>query len=379
MPAPHSNNLRLYADTEPMSGIENPGPHQMYKNARLNMEQTRLADLNPDMIRVQMLYAGICGTDVHLTENHPETGYIKSSAPASIPEQGRVIGHEGVGKIIETGTNVKHLDVGRIVTFESIIVCHYCDMCRKGRFNQCRRAKLLGLEKDGIFGEIVDLPASLAHDVTELIQSKQDLVAMACIEPAGVAHVACQNANIVAGDKIIIFGAGPIGILCAILAKNIFGASEVHVVEPVAFRRELASRWADNTYESREELPDTLTSLDVLVEASGCLDNVTDLFHRMGPNSRIVLLARSGEPLSINQVDLMISNAITIIGSRGHLCGAFSDIFNLYKNRMLPLADIVTTVVSGIDGLYDLFQNPNQILHDNCKILVEIGKMDGVS
>lgn len=368
----NSKDIVLYARNRPMSGVDNPGPHQRYQDPTLKIEQKKLIGLNPEMIRVRMLYAGICGTDIHLTEKDPETGYIKSSAPASIPDQGRIIGHEGVGQILETGGNVQFLEPGMFVTFESIIICNFCDMCRKGRFNQCRRAKLLGLEQDGIFGEIVDVPASLAHDVSEMVGSKQDLISMACVEPAGVAHVACQNARISAGDKIIIFGAGPIGVLSCVLAKNVFGASEVHVVEPIEFRRKMASSWADQTYPDKKDLPADFDSLDVLIEASGSLDNVTDLFTHMGPNSRIVLLARSGEPLNIKNVDHMISKAITIIGSRGHLCGAFNNIFSLYKNNRLPLGEIVSTKVQGISGLYDLLCRPEKILNDNCKVLAEI-------
>ena len=131
----------VHAEKSPMEGIANPGPHQIYKNPQVTVERRTLDKLDPDKIRVQMLYAGICGTDVHLVERIPETGYIRSSAPADIPGEGRVIGHEGIGRILEVGSNVRHLHAGAIVTFESIIVCHYCDVCRKdtkGRYIICR-------------------------------------------------------------------------------------------------------------------------------------------------------------------------------------------------------------------------------------------------
>jgi D-xylulose reductase len=56
-----------------------------------------------------MTYAGVCGTDVHLVASHPDTGYIRCSAPAKIPQEGRVIGHEGVGQVLEVGSQVKHV------------------------------------------------------------------------------------------------------------------------------------------------------------------------------------------------------------------------------------------------------------------------------
>ena len=200
-----SRMLVVQADREPVEGIINPGPHQIYKNPRISVQTRELGDLHPDEVRVQMLYTGLCGTDVHVVEANKETGYIRCSAPARIPEEGRVIGHEGVGKVLASGVNVRHVKPGAYVTFESIIVCHYCDVCRRGQFNQCRRARLLGLEKDGLLGTIVDVPSMLTHEISGLAESDKGLKAAACVDPAGVAYVACQNTNISGGDTVAVF------------------------------------------------------------------------------------------------------------------------------------------------------------------------------
>ncbi len=371
-----SIQIRIKADTIPIPGIVNPGPHQIFCNPVVSLEKSALEHLKEDEIRVEMIYAGLCGTDIHLIKKDRVTGYIKSSAPLSIPDdQGRRIGHEGVGRVIEKGRNVKHIKVGSYVTFESIVVCHYCDVCRKGHFNQCRNARLLGLEKDGLFGTIVDVPAMLAHDITDFIKTDEDLRAMACVEPAGVAYVACQNTKIKGGDNVIIFGAGPIGIFTAILSKTIFGASTVHIVEPVKFRRQFARQWADHVYdlaEFKENLPE---NIDVVIEASGEISNINAIFRKINPNGRVALLARSGAPLQIDAMDHMITNAISIIGSRGHLCGAFSDIMILYRQGRIPLGNIVTHVVDGIDSLSRLLKNPDKIIQENCKILARFNNV----
>ncbi len=366
-----SVQIRLYADEKPIAGIAHPGPHQIYRHPFVRLEKKALGPLKEEEIRVEMLYAGLCGTDIHLIEKSRDTGYIKSSAPLSIPtDQGRRIGHEGVGRVIETGRMVRHVRAGSYVTFESIIVCHYCDVCRKGHFNQCRNASLLGLQTDGLFGTIVDVPAMLAHDITDLVKTEADLKALACVEPAGVAYVACQNTRIKGGDNVIIFGAGPIGIFAAILSKTIFGASEVHIVEPVAFRRDFASRWADYVYDLSEFRENPPSNIDVAIEASGGMDNIDAVFRKINPNGRIALLARSGEPFQISAVDHMITNAISLIGSRGHLCGAFSDIMTLYRQNRIPLGEVVTLVIEGIEALCSLLDHPGRTIQDNCKVLV---------
>jgi (R,R)-butanediol dehydrogenase/meso-butanediol dehydrogenase/diacetyl reductase len=187
------------ADRKPMKSVAHPGPHQIYRNPRVSVEKRVLGDLHPEDIRVEMIYGGLCGTDVHLVETNPSTGYIRCSAPAEIPPEGRIIGHEGVGKVISAGSTVRNVKPGAYVTFESIMTCHYCDVCRRGHFNQCRHTRLLGLEKDGFLGTVVDVPSMLAHDVTSLARSDKDLRATACVEPAGVAYVACQNTQVAAG------------------------------------------------------------------------------------------------------------------------------------------------------------------------------------
>ncbi len=362
----------IYADRKPMEGVTNPGPHQIYRNPRVSVEIREQGDLRPDEVRVEMIYAGLCGTDIHLAETNPDTGYIRSSAPAEIPPEGRIMGHEGVGKVVAIGSLVRHVRLGAYVTFESIIVCNYCDVCRRGQFNQCRRARLLGLEKDGLFGTVVDVPSMLAHDVTALAISDNGLRTAACVEPAGVAYVACQNTRIEPGDVVVVFGAGPIGLFCAMLGKTVFGASRVHVVEPVEFRRVFARKWSDQVYDVDEFFENCPGSIDVAIEASGHLDNITKVFYRLNANGRVALLARSGTPLVLDAVDHMITNAVSVVGSRGHLGGAFPKILSMSENGRMHLDEIVTEVVSGPEGLCDLLKSPERILKDNCKVLVRL-------
>lgn len=366
----------VYADRRPIEGVADPGPHQIYQNPRVSVEKRELGHLRSDEIRVEMIYAGLCGTDVHLVETNPDTGYIRCSAPAEIPPEGRIMGHEGVAWVLEVGSHVYHVKPGDCVTFESIIVCHHCNVCRRGQFNQCRHARLLGLEKDGLFGTVVDVPAMLSHDVTALAGTDRGLRAAACVEPAGVAYVACQNTGIGAGDVVVVFGAGPIGVFSAMLSKVVFGASSVHVVEPVEFRRKLARKWSDHVYDIEGFFDHGPCSVDVVIEASGYMDNVSRAFRRLNANGRIAILGRSGEPLVLDAVDHMITNAVSLVGSRGHLGGAFAKILSLCENRRIHLDEIVTDIVSGPEGLCDLLGSPEKIVEANCKVLARFDKSE---
>lgn len=354
-----------------MPGVANPRPHQTYRHPRVVAERRPLGDLAADFIRVEMKYAGVCGTDLHCVQEDPETGYIRTSAPMSLPAGGRVIGHEGIGRIIGVGAGVQHLRVGAMVAFEAIMVCHRCEPCRQGHFNQCGNSRLLGMELDGLFATVADVPASVAHDVTAWMQSEKDARSLACLEPAGVALVACQNGRLKAAERVVILGTGPIGIFCAMLGRLAFGAGPIHVVEPSPFRRAFAARWADQVHTPEEFFAEPPSAIDVAIEASGALANVDRVLPLMSASGRIVVLGRSGDPMVLTATDQLITNSITITGSRGHLAGAFGTLLRLIRDGRFVPQEIVTLSVDGVGGLAALLRAPDQVAQRHCKVLVK--------
>lgn len=365
--------LFVNAERAPRSGVEHPGPNQLFRHPSLSIQQRVLSTLAPGSIRVEVIYAGICGTDIHVVQTDPETGYTIGTAPLDIGPEGRVLGHEGVARVLSVGDGVKHIQPGSYVTFESIITCHTCHACRRGNFNQCERAILFGMEHDGLFGNIVDVPALLAHDVSDLADTDKGLQAAACVEPAGCGYVAASLTHVSPGDNVLIFGAGPIGLFTAMLCREAFGAAEIHIVEPVPYRRNFAARWADHVYDVDEFFGVQLSqSFDVLIEASGAVDNVNRAFRRLASNGRVALLARSGKPLNLQHIDYMITNSISVVGSRGHLGGAFMDILHLYRTGRLSLHEGVTDIVDGLEGLKSSLEMPESILNRNCKVLAKL-------
>jgi (R,R)-butanediol dehydrogenase/meso-butanediol dehydrogenase/diacetyl reductase len=157
------------------------------------------------------------------------------------------------------------------------------------------------------------------------------------------------------------------------LVKWVFGAAEVHLVEPVEFRRKFAAQWADQVYPDVESLRETITIINGVIEASGDLNNVTGIFNRIDANGQVVLLARSGAPLSLTNVDHLITNQIEVKGSRGHLCGAFNSILNLYRAGRIDMGSIVTLVGHGLDELKTGLENSAFLIEANCKVVVELG------
>ena len=361
----------LDAEYSPVPGIINPQTHQIYRNPKLGIKSNQLGSIPPGCLRLQMVYVGICGTDIHVSTADPMTQYVQSSAPAYLHEGGRILGHEGVGKILGVASDVMNFIEGQLVAFESIWSCGHCESCRKGRFNQCCNAKLLGMEIDGIFGDIVDLPASLAFDVTEFQNSSGGLIASACLEPAGAAYLACLNAKLQPGERVVVLGGGPIGLLTAMLCKLAFGASKVCLVEPLDFRRQFASEWADVCFTEDEFLCDS-SEFDVLIDAAGAMDLVAAAIIKMSSGARVGLLARNGRGLMLDKVDLLITRNISIFGSRGHLGGLYEQLSRLYLSGQFPMHRIITKVINGLDELLEHIVDPQVVTQQNCKVICRI-------
>jgi threonine dehydrogenase-like Zn-dependent dehydrogenase len=350
------------------------GGRARHRWPRLAVESRPLGRLAPGSLRVRILLAGVCGTDVHILRADPRTGEIACSAPLDVGPEGRVLGHEGVGQVCEVGEGVRTFAAGDVVTLESMMTCQECVACRRGQFNQCTRGRLIGTELDGFFRALVDVPARIAHDVSDLARTAEGLRAMACVEPAACAHVALTRLAVRPGERVVVFGAGPIGLYTAMLCRAAFGAG-VDVVEPIALRREAVRPWADRVWDVEEFFAAASGEpFDVVVEASGQLDNVDRLFSRLAACARVGLLARCGQALRIEAVDHLISNGISIVGSRGHLGGSFADVLGLCRAGRLPLQRSVTGMVDGLDALRRELLSPDPIEHRHAKMLARLGE-----
>jgi threonine dehydrogenase-like Zn-dependent dehydrogenase len=113
-----SSAVVLHAERQPLAGVAAPGPHQLYRWPRLSIDPRPLGPLRPGDLRVRVSLVGICGTDLHIARANPSTGYMLGSVPFDVGPSGRVLGHEGVGCIVDVGDGVTGLVPGDFVTFE---------------------------------------------------------------------------------------------------------------------------------------------------------------------------------------------------------------------------------------------------------------------
>ena len=177
-----------------------------------------------DDVLVKVALCGICGSDVRAL----------SVPPLMHDKPGVVMGHEFVGTVVEAGSASTHLLNRRVVAVPNLH-CSRCRYCKQATVHHCENFEHLGATIDGAFAELCVLPGTLAHPVPD--QLRDDVAALA--EPLACVLNATNRAQWHPGSPVVVFGAGPIGLLFVIVAK-LAGAFPIIVSEPTASRSEQA-------------------------------------------------------------------------------------------------------------------------------------------
>ena len=238
----------------------------------------------PGEVLIRVLRTGICGTDLHI-----DAWNEWAQATLKVP---LVVGHEFVGEIAEVGEGVESVYVGELVGAEGHIVCGKCRNCLAGRRVLCANSVGIGVHRDGAFAEYIVMPAGNVWPHL----SKIDLDVAAIFDPFGNAvHVATQY-RLVAED-VLITGAGPIGLMAAIVARH-NGARFVVVTDVSEYRLELARKIGvtlavdvsrTRLREAQEQLG-MKEGFDVAFEMSGVPSAMREMIDNMAHGGRVAIL-----------------------------------------------------------------------------------------
>ena len=252
----------------------------------------------------------ICGTDLHI---------LKGDVPAVT--EGRILGHEAVGTVLETGSAVSGLKRGDRVLVPAITSCGRCANCRASMAAHCQGAGGIGW----IFGHLINgLQAQYArvpfaetsvHLVPEGVSDEQVLF-LSDILPTGY-EIGVQNGGVKPGDTIAVVGAGPVG-LAAMMTASIAGAARIIAVDLAASRlRHAESFGATHTVTGGDDARDTILALtdgqgvDVAMEAVGVPETFDLCTQVVRPGGTVANIGVHGAPTTLHLEDLWIKN-ITI-------------------------------------------------------------------
>lgn len=259
------------------------------------IEERPVPRAGPGQVVVRVRAVGVCGSDTHYYE-HGRIGRFVVEAPL-------VLGHEAAGEVTELGPGVTRLAVGDRVSIEPGVPDLTCGQCLAGRYNLCPNMRFFGTPPvDGAFAEYVVVHEAFAHPVPASVGDD----AAALLEPLSVGIWACMKGRVTAGSRVLITGAGPIGLV-SVAAALAFGAIEVVVSDVNPVRLALAEELGATTViDAREaSVTDLHRPPEVLLECSGHPPAIGEAIRALDRAGRAVLVGMGGDeillPLSVIQ------------------------------------------------------------------------------
>lgn len=201
---------------------------------------------DPYDVIVHIGETGICGSDVHYWQRGRIGDFILESPI--------VLGHESAGTVVEIGPKVKNLKVGDRVAIEPGVPCRHCDYCRSGSYNLCPDTVFAATPPhNGTLSKFYKTAADYCYRLADHLTLEDG----ALCEPVAVAVQICKVGNVRAGQTVVVFGCGPIGLLVQCVAKA-YAANKVIGIDVSASRMELARsvlKCADETFSPPPRMP----------------------------------------------------------------------------------------------------------------------------
>jgi len=247
---------------------------------------------------VKVSTVGICGSDTHYLR-HGRIGDHVVREPL-------ILGHEAAGVLVDVGDGVDRSRIGERVSIEPQRPDPTSAETMRGEYNLCPRMRFYGTPPvDGALTEYVTIGAAFAPPVPDDVSDEAE----ALFEPLSVGIASIAKAAVGLGDSVLISGAGPIGLMCAQVARAV-GATRIVVSEPDETRRGLALRFgATSTLTPGDEIG----SVDAFVDASGAPAAVAAGIGSLRPGGRAVLVGMGADTMDL-PVSMIQNREIILTG-----------------------------------------------------------------
>lgn len=307
----------------------------VYAGARtLRVESQAPVAPGAGMVRVDVAYTGICGTDLHIYH-----GDMDGRVPAP-----SVIGHEMSGRIAEAGPDVDGWQPGDPVTVMPLDWCEQCPACLAGHTHLCHRLTFLGIDAAGSMQSswivpaktLIRLPADIALDHAALV------------EPVAVAVHDVRRSGLAPGEKTVVVGGGPIGLLIASVAQ--WHDGDVRMIEPDPYRRSLAQELGFTGHDPADlMMPGALeewtggVGAAIAFEVSGAAAAVTTAVDALAVRGRLVQVAIHPVPRQVN-LHRFFWRELTMIGARLYERGDFETAVSLIAAGTIPVEALISRI-----------------------------------
>ncbi|KAF3002633.1 hypothetical protein E8E13_009071 [Curvularia kusanoi] len=300
---------------------------------------------SPYDVLVKPKWTGICGSDVHY--------WVEGRIGHFVVEKPMVLGHESAGIVEKVGDKVKTLKVGDRVAMEPGVPCRRCVRCKEGKYNLCPDMAFAATPPyDGTLARYYTLPEDYCYKLPENMSLEEG----ALIEPTAVAVHITRQAGIKPGDSVVVFGAGPVGLLCCAVAKA-YGAKKIVTVDINDERLQFALKYAANASfksarVSAEENAKNLikecelgAGADVIIDASGAEPCIQTAIHALRMGGTYVQ-GGMGKPDINFPIMAMCTKELNVKGSFRYGSGDYQTAVDLVASERISVKELITGKVS---------------------------------
>ncbi len=316
---------------------------------KVAIEEHLLPELAEGTIRVKVMYCGICGSDMGIYRGtHP-----RAKAPL-------ILGHELVGTVSEINNDGSRFQVGQRALLYPQITCGTCYACTHGLMSACEHVNYFGIDRAGGIGEYIDVPEEFLIPVPDRLSN----IAASVIEPLAVAFHAAKKAQVACAARVLIMGAGPIGLLLALTLRQ-QGVAEIWLSEISEWNIEMCKKMGFSAIDTaKEELIPQIMNLtdgigvDVVFECSGAgivTESMTKVC-RIGGTMCVVATHKA--PCRISFQDIMFREQ-HILGARGYAYDEFLSTVHAAAQMGEQLEAVVTHVIPLMEagGVFEFIAN----------------------
>ncbi|KAH0606601.1 uncharacterized protein H6S33_003435 [Morchella sextelata] len=298
---------------------------------------------NPTDVLIRVNVTGICGSDVHYWEHGRIADFILT-APM-------VLGHESAGTVVSTGPACKTLTAGDRVALEPGVPCRLCPFCKAGTYNLCTSMRFAATPPyDGTLAKYYVLPEDLCVRLPPHVSNDEG----ALVEPLAVGVHVVRQAEVQPGNTVVVFGAGPVGLLIAAVAKA-HGAVKVIMVDIVQPRLEFAKTYAAtgtfNAMHSRDPKVNAAEIIkqfdlgygaDVAIDASGAAPSINTAIHVVRTGGTYVQAGMGADEISF-PIMAMCCKEITMKGSFRYGPGDYKLAVDLLAAGSVSVKELITS------------------------------------
>ncbi len=349
----------------------------IYINApgKVEIKEIDMPKRKPGEALLKVLYGGICGSDLG--------SYRGTFAYFDYP---RIPGHEFSAVIEEIDENEYGLKKGMVVTCNPYFNCTKCSSCERGFVNACMDNQTMGCQRDGAFCEYITMPIERIYDGKGL-----DAKTLAAIEPFCISYHGVQRAGIKKGDKVLVVGAGTIGVLAGCAAKALGGEVYMcdvsenklkYAVDTFGFDGAILNSSPDELEKAVGEITGQIDvrgnkltyGFDVCIEAVGLPSTFQNCIDSAAFGGKVVLIGVGKKNLDFN-FTLIQKKELNVFGSRNALKKDFVELIDLVKDKKADLDKVITNTYYFKDA-EKAFADFDKNAADMLKVMIDFSKID---